>query len=241
VAEEPQVRMNLARKRAGLLSPEAEAEYREFLDRECLDPLLETLCRLLDGTNPLFVPCELASKKPSVNYADLTHDNWDKFYVKKLYEVAVNEGNLAVKLGPISGDLCTIDLDRDELIEPFLELNPKLRETLRTKGKKGCQFWFKIDGPYPEKVVPLVDGEGKPVGEWRGGGNGLSTIYGVHESSARHIKTFAPPSHWLRYRFLVEKPIVTIRYEDIRILDGWTIKRKKPGERWKWSSNSEEE
>jgi hypothetical protein len=234
--------MNLDRTRAGLLShQEAEAEYQDFLDREYFDPLFGRLYDLLDGTDPLFVPCELASKKPSVLYADLTHDNMDWLYGKKLYEVAVNEGNLAVKLGPISGDLCTIDLDRDELIEPFLELNPKLRETLRTKGKKGCQFWFKVDGPYPEKVVPLVDGGGKPVGEWRAGGNGLSTIYGVHPSSARHIKAFAPPYRWLRYRFVVEKPIVTLLYDDITIPTDWTVKKRKPGEPWKWSSNSEDE
>jgi hypothetical protein len=234
--------MNLDRTRAGLLShQEAEAEYQDCLEREYFDPLFGKLCQLLDGTNPLFVPCELASKKPSVNYADLTHDNWDRFYAKKLYEVALNGGNLAVKLGPISGDLCTLDLDRDELIEPFLDLNPKLRETLRTKGAKGCQFWFKIEGPYLEKVVPLVDGDRNPVGEWRGGGNGLSTIYGVHPSSARHVKTFAPPHYWLRYRFLVEKPIVTVRYEDIILPLGWTVKKRKPRERWKWSSNSGKE
>jgi hypothetical protein len=143
-------------------------------------------------------------------------------------------------LGSISGGLCTFDIDRDELIEPFLEPNPKLRATLRTMGRKGCQFWFKVDGPYPEKVVPLIDSEGRPVGEWRGGGNGLSTIYGVHPSSAPLIASYAPPCRWLRYRFVVEKPIVTILYTDLVIPSDWGVKERKPGERFRWSSNSDE-
>src|ERR1700751_656521 len=115
-------------------------QAREEGDNYIIDELFRPLLPLFEGANPLFVPCELASKKPSVNYAELTHDNWDAFYAEKLLDVGALGGNLAVKLGPISGDLFTIDLDFDELVEPFIELNPKLRETLRTKGQKGCQF-----------------------------------------------------------------------------------------------------
>jgi hypothetical protein len=229
--------------RAEFLKMQRSASFREegqFYAEQAANSLLDRFYHLLDGCNPLFIPCPLASKKASVCYAELTHDNLDSFYLEKLCEVAVNEGNLAVKLGPISGNLCAFDIDRDELVEPFLAVNPALEETLRTKGRKGCQFWFKVDGPYPEKIVPLVDGNEKPVGEWRGGGNGLSTIHGVHPSSARHIKTFVPPYRWLRYRFVVEKPIITIHYDDINT-PGWTIKKRKPGERFKWSSNSDEQ
>jgi hypothetical protein len=220
---------------------ERQREYQAVMDSE-LNSFLSTFDELLAGTDPLFVPCGLASKKAIVKYKQLTHENVDRYWLDRLYDVGCRgEGNLAVKLGPVSGDLCTIDIDRDELIEPFLEVNWKLRDTLRTKGKKGCQFWFKVDGPYPEKVVPLVDGNGAPVGEWRGGGNGLSTIYGVHESSARHVRTFVPPYLWLWYERVIDKPIITIRYEDILIPEDWTPNRKKPRERFKWSSHSEEE
>jgi hypothetical protein len=222
---------------ANLIASHSAQKDAQLYKEEEFDRLFTWLYALLAGTDPLFVPCELATKKPSVRYAELTHDNFDVFYVQKLYDVAKNEGNLAIKLGPISGNLCSIDIDRDDLIEPFLELNPTLQDTLRSKGNKGCQFWFRVEGPYPERVVPLVDGVGKPVGEWRGGGNGLSTIYGVHPSSARHVRSFAAPCYWLRYRFVVEKPIVTIRYEDISIPADWTVKKREPGERWKWSHN----
>jgi hypothetical protein len=214
---------------------------REQAREEELKGLLDTLCPLLEGTNPLFIPCDLATKKASLLYAELTHDNLTDYYFEKLCQVAVKGGNLAVKLGRISGDLCTFDIDRDELVEPFLAVNPKLSETLRTKGRKGCQFWFKVDGPYPEKVIVFIDGKGGPVGEWRGGNNALSTIYGVHPSSARIVKAFAPPYKWLHYRFLVEKPIVTIRYDELWIPADWSIKVAKRGERWKWSSNSDDE
>jgi hypothetical protein len=205
--------------------------------RSVLHPLYE----LLDGCDPLWIPCELASKKPSISYSELTHDKLDWFYWQKLLDVGIGQANLAVKLGPVSGDLCTVDLDSDDLIEPFLALNPRLSETLRTRGSKGCQFWFKVEGPYPERVAPLVDGNGAPVGEWRGGGNGLSTIFGVHPSSARHIKTMVPSHLWRWYERVVEKPIVVIRYEEIKIPEDWKPKQRQPGERFKWSSNSEEE
>jgi hypothetical protein len=73
-------------------------ETEDFLEAQLLT-ILGGLLPLLEGTNPLFVPCELASKKPSVNYAELTHDNWNRFYRRKLFEVARNEGNLAIKIG----------------------------------------------------------------------------------------------------------------------------------------------
>ncbi len=211
------LRAEILKLRASPAAREQAQRYKE----ELAESLLRMLCPLLEGCNPLFIPCPLASKKASVCYAELTHDNLDSFYLEKLCEVAVNEGNLAVKLGPISGNLCAFDIDRDDLIEPFIKLNPALKETLRTKGQDGCQFWFRVEGIYPEKVIPLIDGDGKPVGEWRGGGNALSTIYGVHESSQRHIRSHAPPSHWLRYRFIVQKPIVTITYDDLQIPGDW--------------------
>jgi hypothetical protein len=216
-------------------------ETQEIREAE-LKVILDMLCPLLEGTNPMFIPCPLASKKASIKYqkpTPITHDNLPPFYLERLCDAAVQGGNLAVLLGPVSGNLCTFDIDRDELVEPFLKLNPRLCETLCTKGQDGCNFWFKHDGDdYPQRVIFFIDGQGKPVGEWRGG-NCLCTIYGVHESSARKIKTYAPPSLWLRYRFLVEKPIITIRCEDIVIPKDWDEKVLKPGEPYRYSSNSD--
>jgi hypothetical protein len=57
-----------------------------------------------------------------------------------------HDGNIGVLLG--SG-LVTIDLDRDEVVEQFLRLNPKLCETLRSRRVRGCNFWLRIKGNYP--------------------------------------------------------------------------------------------
>ncbi|MGH8094041.1 MAG: bifunctional DNA primase/polymerase, partial [Chthoniobacterales bacterium] len=76
-------------------------------------------------------------------------------------------GNIGVLLG---NGLITIDLDRDEAVEPFLNLNPQLRETLRTKRVRGCNLWLRIKGAYP-KSAKLKSRAGEDFGEWRADGN----------------------------------------------------------------------
>ena len=58
----------------------------------------------------------------------------DERYVKNL----AKDRNVAVLTGEPSGGLCSIDIDDDEAVEPFLALNPQLRETLRSRGRRGC-------------------------------------------------------------------------------------------------------
>ena len=54
------------------------------------------------------------------------------------YLARLNHGaNIGVLLG---NGRVTIDLDRDENVEPFLNLNPKLRDTLEIATKKRLQF-----------------------------------------------------------------------------------------------------
>ena len=76
-------------------------------------------------------------------------------------------GNIGVLLG---NGLVTIDLDRDEAVEPFLSLNPKLRETLRTRRVRGCNLWLLIKGVYP-KAAKIKTRIGEDWGEWRANGN----------------------------------------------------------------------
>lgn len=59
-------------------------------------------------------------------------------YVKKLD----GGNNIAVLTGAASGGLCSIDLDDDNSVESFLSLNPELATTLRSRGKRGCNFWY---------------------------------------------------------------------------------------------------
>jgi hypothetical protein len=86
--------------------------------------------------------------------------------------------NIAVLLGKASGGLCSIDIDGDESIEPFLAANPRLRETLRSRGKRGCNLWVRIKGDFPG-TSPIKRQDGSAWGEWRSDRN-CTMIHGIH-------------------------------------------------------------
>ena len=127
-------------------------------------------------------------------------------------EALYRGGNVGVVLGRASGNLCTIDIDTDAEVEPFLALNPKLASTLRTNGANGCQVWIRVVGDYPERVVRSklkVPETKKSVAEWRGGGGSQSVIQGKH------------PTPKVRYRFAVEVPAVEIFFDEIIWPERW--------------------
>ncbi len=64
-------------------------------------------------------------------------------------------GNIGVALGEVSGGLCAIDLDSEELVQPFLAVNAHLSETLQTHGSRGCVFWIRLIGKYPDHTFKL--------------------------------------------------------------------------------------
>jgi hypothetical protein len=109
---------------------------------------------------------------------------------------------VGVKLG--SG-IYAIDIDTDELAGQFLDLNPRLQKTLRTRGKRGCQLWLKIDGDVPDSCKLKLSG--KPIGEWRSKGN-QSIIYGQHPDGPR-------------YQVLVREKPVIIKFEEINWPKHW--------------------
>jgi hypothetical protein len=83
---------------------------------------------------------------------------WENFTAAKMQEpeylARLNNGsNIGVKLGD---QRATIDLDHDEVVEPFLNLNPKLRETLRSRRKEvatfGCESRAIIRRPVSSKL-----------------------------------------------------------------------------------------
>jgi hypothetical protein len=79
-------------------------------------------------------------------------------------------GNTGVLLGAASGHLVSIDFDDDQRVEPFLRLNPKLRESLRSKRQRGCNVWLRLTGDYPPSQR-LKTRTGAVCGEWRAAGN----------------------------------------------------------------------
>jgi hypothetical protein len=134
-----------------------------------------------------------------------TRDMMDPAYREKL-----SRGNIGVVQGDASGGIGSIDIDDDQGAAEFLDLNPDLKDTLRTKGARGCNVWFYPDGWEVPKSCRLKR-EGKPWGEWRH--NGCQTIIaGVHPSGVCYAILCPTPA--IRYPFerIVFPPGVTGRY-----------------------------
>lgn len=120
----------------------------------------------------------------------------DSTYLAKLEKA----GNIGVALGTVSNGLVTIDIDNDSHVGPFLEANPLLRHTLRTAAQRGCNVWVRCFGEYP-RSCKLKNQCGNEIGEWRADGS-QTIIAGTHPNG-------------MPYRFVVEKPVITIDYNAI--------------------------
>jgi len=203
--------------------------FRRELDRE-VGPLLELL-----GSEALLIPEVYGSKKPWLGgWNALTHAALDDnpYYFAALEASVIAGGNLGVLLGAVSGNLCTVDLDRAEAVEPFLRKNPRMEETLASTGSGiGARFWLRIRGPYAAKVLKISVTEhlaskygGVPrnpdtgtfdIGEWRGGQK--STIWGAHESGRP-------------YEILVRAKPIELSMEEILLPVGWGLRLIRPTE-----------
>ena len=106
--------------------------------------------------------------------------------------------NIGVLQGAPSNGLCSVDLDADEWVDPFLTANPKLASTLRTRRSRGCNFWFRVLGECPPLTklhhTTRTGTEGKPldVGEFRSTG-GQTVIAGKAEGVPYRIEVAAKP------------------------------------------------
>ena len=162
----------------------ARAEQRaEEAAKEKFNAVLDEFTKAFPESLPVFVACHRASKKPVAPWKCLNQDNWaEPDNLCLLVRQIVMGGNLAIKLGSDSHNLVTVDLDHDDHIEPFLQANPAFRNTLRTFGSKGAQFWFYATDDYPKEVRKLeINGTTENAGEFRGG-KCISMIWGVHEN-----------------------------------------------------------
>ena len=123
--------------------------------------------------------------------------------------------NIGVLQGQPSNGLCSIDCDGDEFADQLLALNPKLADTLRTKGSRGCNFWVRITGDYPD-LAKITHRSRKasgdkpaPVGEWRSTG-GQTVIYGEHPSGCR-------------YKVLAKRPPAEMEFSEIVWPPEWSL------------------
>lgn len=151
---------------------------------------------------------------------ELKGNSWEKItfertqtsdYRGKLRKAIMRGGNLAVRLGPLSGGLRAIDIDLKDRIPEFLELNPTLKSTATVYGRRGCQFFFRLspDSSFPHKNEAwdlIKTNDGQDYGEWRYGetGGAYSMIYGQH-----------PLDPAIIYRLEGEE-VVQIEFEQLR-------------------------
>jgi phage/plasmid-associated DNA primase len=94
--------------------------------------------------------------------------------------------NIAVLTGAPSGGLCSIDIDDDAAVEPFLALNPALATTLRSRGRRGCNLWVRVTGDFPPYAT-LRKADGSAWGEWRATGV-CTMIHGVHPAGMDYVR-----------------------------------------------------
>jgi P4 family phage/plasmid primase-like protien len=174
------------------------------------------------GADAVLIPAAYGEKRPLLKSWQDT--SWAETQTDD-YQAQVAEGNVGVVLCGNGTHLCAIDIDDDQDMEPFFELNPALRTTLITRGARGCQIWLHIveDPKYSQLQLPRhpavkalkfrpgfrdrenpANGDLTPgqFGEWRADG-GQSIIYGRH-----------PDGH--DYSFINEAPAIRFRFRDIR-------------------------
>jgi phage/plasmid-associated DNA primase len=159
---------------------------------------VQRLKRLL-GNDVVLLPLPLGSKRP-----DPSSTGWQKTTIDNTltaeYQARLEAGNIAVLMGDPSNGVCSIDIDVDEHVQPFLDLNPMLGGTLRSKGRRGCNIWVRMIDDYP-RASPLKTRDGGAWGEWRSTGN-QTTIHGRHPDG-------------MDYRLEVEAKPIRIHFADI--------------------------
>ena len=139
----------------------------------------------------VFIPIPYGQKGPRIpgwqtkTLADMARPEYQALFD--------DEVNVGVLLGRASGGLCVIDIDDEAEVEPFLALNPSLRQTLRTKGSRGCSLWVKVDGEFPRPGRLNRSGVVTHAMEWRADGQ-QCVIQGRHPEGNQYqmINPVAP-------------------------------------------------
>ena len=133
-----------------------------------------------------------------------TRQKWKHLTLAHMTERYLSEfddgSNIGAALGKVSDGLASIDWDVDSFADRFLEVNPLLSNSLRTRGSRGCNVFVRIIGGYPPSAY-LKDLSGNAVGEWRVDGH-QTIVSGLHPDG-------------MRYRFVVEQPVVALEYARI--------------------------
>jgi len=154
------------------------------------------------GDDVFFVPCGWGTKTPLHTYVERPFEGTKTPAYRALFNSEPT--NIAVRLGKFSGGLCAIDCDADDELATFLAVNPKLSNTLQSRGSRGGTVWIRVVGEFPASCD-------EPDGrfEWRADER-LSMIYGRHPKG-------------MNYRLVVETAPVTLKFEEIVWPTGWKL------------------
>ena len=157
----------------------------------------------------VLLPIPKGTKGPKIK-------DWQKLTLEAVlepnFQALLNAaGNIGVLLGPPSDNLVDIDLDNDQAVKEFCKLNQDLiNRTLQTIGSRGRHFFFRIKGPYPQRVSRLECPGDEHVGEWRGGGGAQTVIAGTHPSG-------------VLYRIVNQAPVLEIEFSEIIWPPEWMV------------------
>lgn len=156
------------------------------------------------GSEAVLLPLPQGSKK-------ITIPEWHKTTLDSSktpeYQSKLTESDIGVLLGETGNGICTVDCDSEDGVQAFLNANRWAERTLRTRGNRGANFWFRIKGAIPQSCE-LREGE-RAVGEWRAGGN-QTKITGTHPDTSAD------------YVWLVEAPAMEVNFADICWPESWS-------------------
>ena len=113
------------------------------------------------GEDVFFVPCEWGTKKPLLTYVERPFEGTKSEAYQAVFNLEPT--NIAVYLGKASGGLYAIDFDADEDLAAFLELNPALTATTRSRGSRGGMVWLRIEGGKKSDTSPQPSPWGLPL------------------------------------------------------------------------------
>lgn len=117
-------------------------------------------------------------------------------------------GNIGVSLGKASNGLHSIDCDEETTFARLLELNPDFANTLQSHGKRGGNFWLRIEGEAPKTghFHRRPKSKDSRLGEWRGTG-AQTIIHGRHPSGINYRNN--------------GRPVATMKFSDIVWPSDW--------------------
>jgi len=198
-------------------------KQRLGVQRIQLYEFLDLMGEIFGDKFPILIPTAVFEGKriPTVKWKSITQNirgaeriEW----MQKLEQAVCGGGCVQIRLGNNSYNLCALDVDHDDLVEPLLQANPILRTTLQTRGSKGRHFWFFAEGDYPAKKKRILC-DGKVV-EFQTENN-LCTIWGTHYRTGQ------------QYQMLHKATPILFNLDNLKLPVGfaWEVKVSSNGQR----------